>query len=551
MTPIINVADHLARKAASQPETAALHLPERGGHRTLTFADLNDLSTSLAFGLSALGIKRGTRTVLMVPPSAEFFALTFALFKIAAVPVLIDPGMGVKNLGPCLATAEPEAFIGIPKAHLARRLFGWGRRTIRTTVNVGNWRFFCTKSTDDLIFGNQHHDEFKSPEVNRDDLAAILFTSGSTGPAKGVVYTHGIFASQVEMLRQTYGIKPGEIDFCTFPLFALFGPALGMTCVVPEMNASRPATIDAGKAVNHINRYGVTNLFGSPAVIRRLAEHGASLPTVRRAISAGAPATLPVVERFSKLLPEGVELFTPYGATECLPVANIGSRELLETRALTEQGRGVCVGRPVPGMTVEIIRISDEPIAEWSNDLLATEGEVGEFVVRGPVVAKRYYNNAAATKLAKIVDPATGETLHRMGDVGYRDEMGRFWFCGRKSHRVVTPHGTLFTDMVEPVFIIPFVANLTALVSVTRNEITYPVLCYQVSNKHMRTEEEVKLLRAKGERSQHTRHIVTILRYDAALNFPMDVRHNSKIFREKLAAWADKKLGPKWNGGPA
>ena len=120
MTPIINVAEHLTRMAAEQSATAALHLPDRGGHRTLTFADLNDLSTSLAFGLNELGIKQGTRTVLMVPPSAEFFALTFALFKIAAVPVLIDPGMGVKNLGPCLATAEPEAFIGIAKAHLAK-----------------------------------------------------------------------------------------------------------------------------------------------------------------------------------------------------------------------------------------------------------------------------------------------------------------------------------------------------------------------------------------------------------------------------------------------
>ena len=162
---------------------------------------------------------------------------------------------------------------------------------------------------------------------------------------------------------------------------------------------------------------------------------------------------LGVIERFVRLLPDSAEVFTPYGATEALPVANIGSREILgETRFLTEQGKGVCVGRPVAGMEVRVIRISDEPIPEWDDSLRLPPGEVGEFVVRGPVVTRRYYNRHDATKLAKIRDPRTGEVLHRMGDVGYFDEHGRLWFCGRKSHRVETPHGTLFTDMVEPIF---------------------------------------------------------------------------------------------------
>ena len=266
---------------------------------------------------------------------------------------------------------------------------------------------------------------------------------------------HGIFAAQVELLKDTYKIAPGEIDLCTFPLFALFGPALGMTCVIPDMDASRPAQLDPRKAVSQIRQFGATNMFGSPAVIRRLGEltDAAPLATLRRVISAGAPASASSLERFVKLLPDSAEVFTPYGATEVLPVANIGSREILsETRALTEQGKGVCVGRPVRGMEVQVIRISDEPIAEWDDSLLAAPDEVGEFVVRGPVVTRQYYNRLDATKLAKIRDPKTGEVLHRMGDVGYIDDRGRLWFCGRKSHRVVTPHGTLFTDMVEPVF---------------------------------------------------------------------------------------------------
>lgn len=583
----LNVAAHLARMAAAEPDRAALHYPQRGvnpggpsEHLTLTFAHLNADADALAHGLTAAGITRGTRTVLMVPPSPDFFALTFALFKIAAVPVLIDPGMGIKNLGTCLAEAEPETFIGIAKAHVARRLLGWGRGTIRTTVNAGRWRFFCDTSLARLrTRPGRSAGPYPIPEVTPDETAAILFTSGSTGVAKGAVYTHGIFAAQVEMLKATYGIEPGEIDLCTFPLFALFGPALGMTCVIPDMNPTRPAQLDPRKAVSQIRQFGVTNMFGSPAVIRRMGElasttpigdpiggpigdptrgptvrEGATQPepagscpplaTLRRVISAGAPASASAIGRFVQLLPDSAEVFTPYGATEALPVANIGSREILaETRHLTEKGMGVCVGRPVAGMVVRVIRITDQPIPEWDESLCAPAGEVGEFVVRGPVVTREYFNRPEATQLAKIRDPKTGEILHRMGDVGYLDDRGRLWFCGRKSHRVVTPWGTLFTDMIEPIFNTAVGVLRTALVGVTRGGIAHPVLCVEPIDKHAGWDESVPRLREIGKRFEGTRRIETFLRHHG---FPVDIRHNSKIFREKLAVWADRTLGEKW-----
>ena len=557
MTPPLNVAAHLARMAATAPARAAVHVPARGGYRTLTFAELNADADAIAHGLAAVGVSRGVRAVLMVPPSADFFALTFALFKVAAVPVLIDPGMGVKNLGKCLAEAEPAAFIGVPKAHLARRILRWGRKSIRTTVNAGRRRFFCDTASSRLREAGRAKGPYPSPDVTAGETAAVLFTSGSTGVAKGVVYTHGIFAAQVEMLKATYGIEPGEIDLCTFPLFALFGPALGMTCVIPDMNPTRPARIDPVKAVAQIRQFGVTNLFGSPAVIRRLGDWATSgvppLATLRRVISAGAPASAAAIERFTTLLPDGVQVFTPYGATESLPVANIGSREILaETRALTEQGKGVCVGRPVAGMTVYVIPISDEPIAAWSESLCAPPGTVGEFVVRGPVVTREYFGRPEATRLAKIPDPATGDVLHRMGDVGYLDEQGRLWFCGRKSHRVETPHGTLFTDMVEPIFntVVEWVAR-TALVGVRRGGVTHPVLCVEPNGLYLKAGNRASLLArltAVAAGHEHTARIESFLVYDL-LSFPVDVRHNSKIFREKLAVWADKTLGPKWDPG--
>ena len=552
-----NVAHHLEQQA--QADRVAVYQPVgrvklHGGtpHRSITFAELNRLADQYAYGMRQRGVTAGTRVAMMVPPGIEFFAFTFALFKLAAVPVMIDPGMGVKNVGRCLADAEPFAFIGVSKANMARKLFGWAKASVTISVNVGSTRCFTTTSSAALA--KQPNTPVPAADVHADELAAILFTSGSTGLAKGVEYTHGIFTEQVKLLKQLYGIEPGEIDLCTFPLFALFGPALGLSCVIPQMNASRPATINPLKALAQIRQLNVTQLFASPAVLKRIskvASTRAPLGTIRRVISAGAPATLEVLEKVSKLLPGGVEIFTPYGATEALPVANVGSKLLLnETRTLTEQGHGVCLGRPVPGVSVQIIRIRDDAIPTWDDSLLEPFGTVGEIVVRGPIVTKRYFRRDEATALAKIIDSATGETIHRMGDVGYFDAEGRLWFCGRKSHRVVLEDRTLFTDQVEPVFNdMRGVTSRTALVCVRRDDVIYPVLCYTAGGKHLSFGEQHRELAARAA-ERNVALIQTFLMYDR-LWFPTDPRHNSKINREKLAAWADRKLGPHWKGGPA
>ena len=557
MTPPVNVAAHLARRAAASPTQVAVH----DGKRHVTFAQLSATTDALTHGFAAVGVARGDRVAVMVPPSVEFFAVTFALLQLGATPVMIDPGMGLRNLAKCLAHAEPAAFVGVAKAHAARRFFGWAKPSLKLTVNVGNWSFGCHHSTRSLVDAGRSRGPWALPEFAPTDAAAVLFTSGSTGVAKGVNYPHGVFAAQVEALRDLYGIEPGEVDLCTFPLFALFGPALGMTCVVPRMDPTSPATIDPEKVFAQMRQYRVTNLFGSPAVVDRLGQHPGgedALSTLRRVVSAGAPARLRALEALQAKLPVGVEISTPYGATECLPVSNVGTREILgETAALTRQGKGVCVGRPHRSLRVEVIAISDAAVPTWSDLLTLPAGVVGEFVVRGPVVTREYFRNPAATALAKIPDPATGEVLHRMGDVGYLDEAGRLWFCGRKSHRVETPTGTLFTDMVEPVFN-EFLGDCsTALVGVKRGGVTHPVLCFHFYTSGMtfggtpvtiRCPEFVEELAALGAKHAHTAGIVTFL---AIWCFPVDVRHNSKINRELLAVWADKMLGPTWNGGPA
>ncbi len=511
-----------------------------------TFQQLDRESDWIARGLERSGIGRGVRTALMVKPSLEFFALTFALFKAGAVPVLIDPGIGIKNLKKCLARAEPEAFIGIPQAHAARLLLGWGRGSVRTLVTVGKRLFWKGITLNAVRKLGRLAPESPMAQTGTDEMAAILFTSGSTGPPRGALYTHGNFAAQVESIRNTYHIEPGEIDLPTFPLFALFGPALGMAIVIPDMDPTRPAHVNPGKIIEAVQDFGITNMFGSPALINRVGrygqKHGIQLPTLRRVIAAGAPMPPAVLERFCSMLSPEAQVHTGYGATEAMPVSSIGSREILEeTRYDTDSGKGVCVGKPVDGMDVCVVPISDEPIDVWNDSLKLPVGQVGEISVKGPVATHSYYRDGHGTRLTKIQERNGKGFWHRMGDLGALDEQGRIWFFGRKSHRVLTSSGLLFTIACEGIFNTHKAVFRSALTGAEKDGVIQPVLCVELESHFRKANEDMirQELLELGSQFSHTREIKTILFHDG---FPVDIRHNAKIYRDKLGTWATRKL---------
>ncbi len=540
-----NIAASLPRLAAEFPDRIAMRCPGTRGRdgfarydTTLTYRELDARSDAIAAGLARRGIVRGTRTVVMVRPTPEFFLLMFALFKAGAVPVLVDPGIDKRALRQCLDEAQAEAFIGIPLAQFARVLLGWAK-SARVRITIGRHALLA-----DATLARVERDGAQAgPQLaatQPDEVAAILFTSGSTGVPKGVVYRHRHFVAQVAMLRDAFGTEAGGVDLPTFPPFALFDPALGLTSVIPDMDPTRPALADPRRLHHAIAAFGVDQLFGSPALMGVLARQGEPLPTLRRVTSAGAPVPADVVARMRELLPADARFWTPYGATECLPVAVIEARELQSTREATENGAGTCVGRAVPPNEVRIIRIDDGAIETWADDLPVRDGHVGEITVAGPTATDSYFNREPQTKLAKIrerLPDGSERIVHRMGDVGYFDAAGRLWFCGRKSHRVETAAGPLYTEQVEPVFNTHPDVRRTALVGVGPRDAQEPVLCVELATgvaarEWPRIRRELQVL---GQARPHTGGIARFLRHP---RFPVDIRHNAKIGREKLADWA-------------
>jgi acyl-CoA synthetase (AMP-forming)/AMP-acid ligase II len=545
-----NIASALSWQAQHQPNVTAIHYPKSGAFRKQTYqsrsyGELNELSDCYARGLREYGIGPGTRTALMLTPGLDFFAMFFALFKAGAVPVLIDPGIGMKPLKQCLSEAQPKAFIGVTRAHFARKILGWAKDscellvTAGPTLGLGGINLKKLKEMGGLTGDKIMH------AVRPDDMAAILFTSGSTGAPKGVIYRHRHFNAQVEMLKNAFDIEPGEVSLPTFPPFALFDPALGMTTVVPDMDPTRPAEADPEKLIRAINQFKVTNIFGSPALLdtlsRYCAENKIRLESVTRVISAGAAVPVRTIRRMQNSLYQDAEIHTPYGATECLPVSSISASQFDDKMVdRIESGDGVCVGRPIEPNEVRIIKISEMAFNDISETTELPLGMPGEIIVTGPTCTDSYWKRDADTAMSKFSDEH-GKTWHRMGDIGILDGLGQLWYCGRVSQRVETGKETLFADQCEAIFNQHPDLVRSAVVGVGIQGRQTPVLCIEVRGKLSPVDNErvhFDLLQLAQAHSI-TRSIRTVLFHPG---FPVDIRHNSKIGREELAEWASKKM---------
>ncbi len=548
-----NVGARLSVQAAIAPDAIAIASP-RGSHRqrdhrsydTITMAELERRSASIAAGLQGMGIGPGKRIALLVRFGEDFIALVFAVLKSGATLVLIDPGMGRKNLIECLEATRPDGFIAIPMAHAILRFFQSRFPSATLNVTAGRW-FPGLPSATLSHLEKQSTNGLSNPVTKRDDPAAIIFTTGSTGPPKGVLYTHGTFNAQIDQVAAHYGIQPGGRDLSCFPLFGLFNAVMGTTTILPDMNPIRPADVDPVRLLDAIDQWQINQSFGSPALWTKVggfcAKSGRRVESLQRVLSAGATVPPKVLEQVRNAMHVDGSMYTPYGATEALPIASIESRSVLqETAFKTRQGAGTCVGSKFSGIRWRVIAIDDKPIKNIDDSKEMPLGEIGELMVCGSVVSKQYVTREDQNAIHKVREGA--DVWHRMGDVGYLDEQHRFWFCGRKSHRIISGSRVLFTESIEAIANSHPDVYRSALIGTGDRFSQSPMVILEPWSKqtHDRKLNDAQLSQAVVERMQEnprSNAVKRVVVYPSKL--PTDIRHNSKIFREKLTEWANKK----------
>ncbi|MEK6751000.1 MAG: fatty acid CoA ligase family protein [Chloroflexota bacterium] len=552
----MHLFDIFEHAAASQPNKPAFiyYSSHTKKWDVFTYQQFADSTNRFILGLQACSLTPGLTAAVMTPPSIEFFPFALALLKLGIIPIILDPAIGLKKVGEILNESQPDIFIGNTLTHALRIIFGWGRETVKVNTSISQilQNAECgMQDTEHVTRNTQLHPERSRRDATSSSPAAIIYTSGSTGLPKGALYTQANLAAQLTMLQQTFHITPDEIDLPAFPLYALIDVLLGVTSIIPDVTFPIPAKTDPAKVISTIQQFNVTNMFASPVVLDILSSfwsagacsrtppqhpqgtRAAGLQSLKRIITAGAPATIPLQEKFRKLLDDKTDLFGIYGATETLPIAKIESREIFSLKKKTESGAGVCLGRPIDGVTVRIIEISESAISEWRDDLEVKKNVVGEITVQSAATTRAYVGQISnLTYKIKIGD----DIIHRMGDVGYFDEEGRLWYCGRKSHRVITKDGILFTEQIENIFNAHPQVNRTALVGVDGE----PVLWVELE-KNVRANKD-KIRQGLIAMAKHHPQASKIKEFLFMKKFPTDVRHNSKIIREQLAVQANKRI---------
>ena len=555
------IYDQVMRLGETSPHLAAVISPRwvrdpiNGSslhYAQTTFGDLVRLVNQYQRGLADLGLVPGDRVLMLVSPGVDFLALSVAIMGRGATPVFVDPGMGMERLTRCIQDANADAFIGSPRAHILRLIKRSLFHRMKFYVIASEWGFSRGHSLGHLKrFANAALQPVPLPILRKDgslkaeDCALIAFTSGATGTPKGVIFTNAMLAEQLRIIRDVLGQHEGGRDLTLLPVFSLFNVALGVASVFPTIPPGKPLALDPGQVVKLVNDLGVDSSFGSPTLWHKIAEYtlrvGTTLSSIRRVFMAGASVPASTLALVKRAIPHG-EASTPYGATEALPVTYITATELGSSSwsAAVTGERGTPVGRAIRGVSIKVIRSTNEVIRTIDQCEILPAGEIGEVIVQGDGVSPEYLHRPDANKSGKISD---GEKFwHRMGDVGYLDERGYLYYCGRKSHSIYTSSRAYHSVPLEEMFNSLPKVKRSALVGI--RGLTEPAIVVEPFPQYwpeteVAREAFAQELKACAARSPLTRDIKSFFFHKA---FPVDPRHNAKIFRDKLSSWADKFL---------
>ncbi|MCB9092208.1 MAG: AMP-binding protein [Halobacteriovoraceae bacterium] len=552
MTNKLNVAHFIAHFSAENPSKQAVVVRKSSffnfssdfekNFQCISFDELDKRSNVIGNSLESIGITRGTKTLVFVPPGFDFPCIVFALFKIGAVPVFIDPGMGTDNLLKCIEEVGAEALIGISKIHMLRQFKKRFFKNIKILVNVDG-TVLGSHSLKKII--KNHHNQLDIVDFQKNELAAILFTSGGTGTPKGVEYTMEMFVRQTFKLKEMFMLTPEDRDYPGFPLFSLFTLAMGMTVYIPEIDASKPSQANPKKVIRDIEENSITFAAGSPSIWKNVADYSkkkkVEVTCLKSLAMFGAPVDGRLIFKLQKIFPNAA-IYTPYGATECLPVALISSSMILgETKSMTSKGSGVCVGYPVKGVEIQIIAPSDEVINDIKEAQVLSTGDAGEIIVRSDTATRGYYGDEERTKKIRIADGQTH--WHRMGDMGYLDDWGRLWFLGRKDHSFVFETQRFYPASVEAIFNEhPDIEN-TALIQIEGKPALAVIRKDHKMDLNLGVQEKFfSELEFIAKKHDHTEKILRFMLFE---KLPVDTRHNIKIDRIKLGEEAKARLSQK------
>jgi olefin beta-lactone synthetase len=487
---------------------------------SVTFAELARRVDAVATDLHRGGLQPGDHVAILTPPGVDLVAAVYGVWRAGGVTVIADRGLGMAGLGRAVRSTRPKWAIGPPAALAAAKALRWTPGAIRLDVGA-----LVRAAPGDL-----------PPEPTGDDPAAVLFTSGATGPAKGVRYLHRQLAAQRDALAATYSITGDDRLVAAFAPFALYGPALGITSALPDVDVTKPGELTANALDAACARVDATLAFASPSALANVVATAANadvsggeerhgLAGLRMVLSAGAPVPSETLRSVAALCPQAT-LHTPYGMTEVLPVADI-DLAAIDDAEHDEPSGGVCVGRPVSGVEVRIVEL-DFDADHLPSPLPA--GSTGEILVRAPWVSAGYLGLWAVQRAARP-DPL-GE-WHRSGDVGHLDVSGRLWVEGRAVHVIHAPTGPITSVPVERTVERALGIRRSAAVGVGPEGSQQLVVVIEDADGADGPADSEQAAAVRGAVAEPVAAVLV------ARRLPVDIRHNAKIDRAVVRSWAE------------
>jgi len=506
--------DALTRRSADS-SPALVTMGESGNARSISWAVLADRVARVSGAFLQGGITRGDRVSVLIPPGPDLICVVYALWRIGACAVVVDRGLGLRGMRRAIRGAAPSHVVGSREGLILAR-----------TLRFPGVRI-STRDLPSMVRNSSHSDI----DARQDDEAVVVFTSGATGPAKGVIYRHHQVERTMALLGHHYGLSEHDSLVAAFAPWALLGPGLGVTSVIPDMDVTKPGTLTADALAEAITVAQGTVIWAAPAALRNVVNTSRSLSAakiealggIRLLLSAGAPVPLSLLEDAAGIFPQA-SIRTPYGMTEALPIAE-ADIDLIRTHGI---GNGVFVGAPLPGIEVAIAPL--DSLGVPAETLSRADGITGEIVVSGAHI-RDGYDRLWATTMRASRNPG----WHRTGDVGHLDDDGSLWVEGRLAHVITTANGPLTPVGLEQRALMTGVAN-AACVGIGPVGTQQVILILEMPGEsHL-----VDALTTSRYRTECAYSFAAVLRID---HLPVDIRHNSKIDRTALATWATKILG--------